>query len=86
MSDEHLIARLAEEAVNETQLMMIMDYRSFESQLYHTVAQKIINECNLAVRINYNQHYEYYKEYKHTPEDVEQAINKHFGIEDGDNK
>lgn len=45
----------------------------------------IINECKLAVHQDYVVYYEHYKQYKHTPEDVEQAIDKHFGIED-DNK
>lgn len=42
---KELITRLAQEAVEETELMMIMDYSSFESKLYSVFANKVINEC-----------------------------------------
>lgn len=45
-----VIKQLAEEAVHETQLMMIMDYRSFESQLYRTFAEKVIDHVYLVLK------------------------------------
>jgi hypothetical protein len=39
------IKELAEQAVNETQLMMIMEYKDFESKLYEKFAELIVKEC-----------------------------------------
>jgi hypothetical protein len=39
------IRQLAEQAVEETQLLMIMEYRNFESTLYENFAQLIVQEC-----------------------------------------
>ena len=39
------IRQLALQAVEETQLLMIMEYRNFESTLYEKFAQLIVQEC-----------------------------------------
>lgn len=39
------IKELVIQANDETQLMMIMEYRSFESKLYERFAELIIKEC-----------------------------------------
>jgi hypothetical protein len=39
------IRQLALQAVEETQLLMIMEYRNFESTLYEKFAQLIVREC-----------------------------------------
>lgn len=81
MSDEHLISRLAEEAVNETQLLMIMDYRSFESQLYHTFAQKIIDEVQKVLLAEVGRHIVMY-DYSAAVvlEEAGRRIKEHFNI------
>ena len=81
MSDEHLIARLAEEAVNETQLLMIMDYRSFESQLCHTFAQKIIDEVQKVLLAEIGHHTVMY-DYSEAAalEQAGRRIKEHFNI------
>jgi len=39
------IKLLAEQAVEETQLLMIMEYKNFESSLYKKFAELLIQEC-----------------------------------------
>ena len=39
------IKKLAEQAVEETQLMMIMEFKNFESKLYEKFAELIVQEC-----------------------------------------
>ncbi len=39
------IEELAKQAVEETQLMMIMEYKNFESRLYEKFAELIVREC-----------------------------------------
>ena len=39
------IRELAEQAVEETQLMMIMEFKNFESKLYEKFAELIVQEC-----------------------------------------
>jgi Na+-transporting NADH:ubiquinone oxidoreductase subunit NqrD len=39
------IRELAEQAVEETQLLMIMEYKNFESKLYEKFAELIVQEC-----------------------------------------
>ncbi len=39
------IRELAEQAVEETQLRMIMEYKNFESKLYEKFAELIVHEC-----------------------------------------
>jgi hypothetical protein len=43
------IKQLAEQAVEETQLLMIMEYRNFESTLYEKFAELIIEDCIFVV-------------------------------------
>lgn len=43
--NKNLISKLAEEAVEQTQLMMIMEYNVFESVLYENFARLVIQEC-----------------------------------------
>ena len=45
MSMNERIRQLAEQAVEETQLLMIMEYRNFESTLYEKFAELIVQEC-----------------------------------------
>lgn len=40
-----IVKKLAEQAVQETQQLMIMHFRDFESQLYQRFAELIVNEC-----------------------------------------
>jgi hypothetical protein len=39
------IHELAEQAVEDTQLLMIMEYKNFESKLYEKFAELIVREC-----------------------------------------
>jgi hypothetical protein len=43
------IRELAEQAVKETQSLMIMEYKNFESKLYEKFAELIVRECMDAV-------------------------------------
>lgn len=69
----NIIPKLAEEAVHETQLMMIMDYPSFESQLYKTFAEKVIGEVHHVLQ-------------KHdlltSPLTANVLLKEHFGLDD----
>ena len=40
-----LTRKLSEQAVEETQLLMIMEYKNFESKLYEKFAELIVKEC-----------------------------------------
>ena len=51
------IKELAEQAVEETQLMMIMEFKNFESKLYEKFAELIIREC--AEYVKYNNNFTY---------------------------
>jgi hypothetical protein len=54
-----------------------------DKQNLETFAKLIIAECNTAIRIDYSTHYAtHYSNYKHRPDDCEDAINKHFNFED----
>jgi hypothetical protein len=44
------IKELSEQAVNETQLLMIMEYKDFESKLYEKFAELIVRECEKVIR------------------------------------
>jgi hypothetical protein len=68
------IRQLAEQAVEETQLLMIMEYRNFESTLYEKFAELIVRECSGIVQ-NYMSRW---------PEDHEltKQIKEHFGVEE----
>ena len=48
------IAALAEEAVRDTQLMMIMEYTNFESKLYERFAELVARECMDICTTNYH--------------------------------
>jgi hypothetical protein len=63
------IRQLAEQAVEETQLLMIMEYRNFESTLYKKFAELIVRECALVV---------------HKKTGPKSALNvlEHFGVEE----
>ena len=86
MSMNERIRQLAKQAVEETQLMMIMEYKNFESKLYEKFAELIVKECASICEINGQS-------YKHsfTPAKARLAestsnhcammINKHFGVE-----
>ena len=69
------IRELAEQAVKETQSLMIMEYKNFESKLYEKFAELIVRECAEQVITGPNgpAHYA-----------VEAAIRlkKHFGVEE----
>jgi hypothetical protein len=43
------IKELAEQAVAETQLPMIMEYKNFESKLYEKFAELIVKDCVTAI-------------------------------------
>ncbi len=43
MSD--IVKRLAEQACNETQQKMIMEFKTFEAQLYQRFAELIVEKC-----------------------------------------
>ena len=71
------IRELAEQAVEETQLMMIMEYKNFESKLYEKFAELIVREC--AKFLEENSGYDESNNAWHPePED----LLKHFGVEE----
>lgn len=65
------IKELAARAVEETQLMMIMEYKSFESKLYEKFAELIIEETLQVARAG--------MEYGPS---MEHAVRVYFGIEE----
>lgn len=66
------IKLLAEQAVQETQLLMIMEYRNFESKMYEKFAGLIVQECAKWVNENVGMI---------TPE-AKHDLYKHFGVEE----
>ena len=73
---EH-IKELAKQAVEETRLLMIMEYKNFESKLYEKFAELIVKECinvldkevGMALREDGEQAY------------VDVILLEHFGVE-----
>lgn len=71
------IKLLAEQAVEETQLLMIMEYKNFESKLYEKFAELVVRECMEQVwytredGINGN-----------VSEVIKDRIKQHFGVEE----
>jgi len=63
------IHELAEQAVEDTQLLMIMEYKNFESKLYEKFAELIVKEC-----IDIADKAEPYK--------ANDLIKQHFGVEE----
>lgn len=68
------IKQLAEQAVEETQLLMIMEYKSFESKLYEKFAELIVRECAEYVDTLLGD-----AENPHYPDG--EMIKEHFGVE-----
>ena len=75
------IRELAARAVEETQLMMFMEYKNFESKLYEKFSELIIQECmdcSLWVgKVNKNA-----VEPIHTAHAINLRIKKHLGFEE----
>jgi hypothetical protein len=65
------IKELAEQAVNETQLLMIMEYKDFESKLYEKFTELIVRECISELRDAFDMTIE---EGNH--------LKQHFGVEE----
>jgi hypothetical protein len=63
------IKQLAEQAVEETHQMMIMEFKNFESKLYEKFAELIVGECIKILADN--------SEFKGCV-----IIVKHFGVEE----
>jgi len=63
------IKELAEQAVEDTQLLMIMEYKNFESKLYEKFALLIVRECAEIAD-------------KAEPYKASDLIKKHFGVEE----
>ena len=63
------IIELAKRALEETQLMMIMEYKNFESKLYEKFAELIVKETMQVVANNLPQN---------TYLDVADAVIEHF--------
>ena len=66
------IKELAEQAVEETQLMMIMEYRNFASKLYEKFTELIVKEC-VAVMTKEDV---YYGDW------MSSVIKEHFGVKE----
>ena len=65
------IHELAEQAVEDTQLLMIMEYKNFESKLYEKFAELIVRECADIGERYADGNYE-----------VRNQIMAHFGLEE----
>jgi len=65
------IKQLAEQAVEETHSLMIMEYKNFESKLYEKFAKLIVRECIGELRDAFDMTIE---EGNH--------LKKHFGVEE----
>lgn len=50
------IKRLVIQANKETQALMIMEYRNFESRLYERLSELIIKECGAIQRRRFCEH------------------------------
>lgn len=71
------IKQLALQAVEETQLLMIMEYKNFESKLYEKFAELLVRECAKIVEDSaWNLPHGY--------KAVDQAslVKQHFGVEE----
>jgi hypothetical protein len=69
------IKELAEQAVKETQSLMIMEYKNFESKLYEKFAELIVQECaDLCDRFQA-------RDVGMQPAECAGAIRKMFGVE-----
>lgn len=68
------IKLLAEQAVEETQLLMIMEYKNFESKLYEKFAELIVREC--ADIFDKDE-----MELTLTERGIHYTIKEHFGVE-----
>ncbi len=58
-------------------------YVAAHNKFLERFAHQIIEECKLAVNKDYYRHYAtHYSNYKHTPEDVDQALDEYFGLKE----
>jgi len=64
------IKQLAEQAVEETHSLMIMEYKNFESKLYEKFAELIVKKCADIATNRYQRLM-----------DGGKAIKEHFGVE-----
>lgn len=71
------IKELAQQAVEDTQLMMIMEYTNFESKLYEKFAELIVKEC---VAICQDTDGEDNIDAKSGRQDCAVEIKDHFGV------
>jgi hypothetical protein len=46
------ISELAQESVSDTQLLMIMEYKNFESELWKVFAHKLLSQAVIYVKYN----------------------------------
>tara|TARA_R110000868_G_scaffold209102_5_gene458703 strand:- start:476 stop:754 length:279 start_codon:yes stop_codon:yes gene_type:complete len=88
------IKELAEQAVEETQLMMIMEFKNFESKLYEKFAELIVAEAFRAGMLYSAKKYAAVCEDRFTGNDVamflemeacelsDEDIKQHFGVEE----
>jgi hypothetical protein len=77
------IKLLAKQAVEETQLMMIMEYKNFESKLYEKFAELIVKECVCVCNKQIpNWKGEYATAFGDGVEFCISGIKEHFGVEE----
>jgi hypothetical protein len=75
MNNEHIL-RIAEESG-------MTQYVAANNKFLERFAHQIIEECKLAVNKDYYRHYDtHYRNYKHRPEDVDQALDEYFGLKE----
>lgn len=57
-------------------------YVAANNKFLEQFADQLIEECKLAVREDYKHYATYYSNHKHTPKDVDQALNEYFGLKE----
>ena len=79
------IKQLAEQAVEETQQMMIMEFKNFESKLYEKFAELIVGDCIAeleSVKVNEYRTDVYDIGYDDGLTQAVETIKEHFGVEE----
>ena len=76
------IRQLALQAVEETQLLMIMEYRNFESTLYEKFAELIVAECLEVINKEHDEGIDRHGDYQLALYEAYREIKEHFGVEE----
>jgi len=77
------IRELSEQAVKETQSLMIMEYKNFESKLYEKFAELIVRECMTTVLKESKWYWDKDEfESANAIQNAARRVKEHFGVEE----